>query len=60
MMCYIKSPFGFELATVAVNDSVTRETITKEQMRGCGLILQDVDFETKFLTSATSSTGLRI
>ena len=29
----IKNPFGFELATVLVNDSVTREAITKDQMR---------------------------
>ncbi len=28
-----KNPFGFELATVVVNDSVTREAVTKEQMR---------------------------
>lgn len=29
----IKNSFGFELATVLVNDSVTREAITKDQMR---------------------------
>ena len=28
-----KNPFSFELATVVVNDSVTREAITREQMR---------------------------
>lgn len=28
-----KNPFAFELATVVVNDSVTREAITKDQMR---------------------------
>lgn len=28
-----KNPFGFELATVLVNDSVTREAITRKQMR---------------------------
>lgn len=28
-----KNPFGFELATVIINDSVTREAITKDQMR---------------------------
>ena len=27
-----KNPFAFELAGVVVNDSVTREAITKEQM----------------------------
>lgn len=29
----VKNPFGFQLATVLVNDSVTREAITKDQMR---------------------------
>lgn len=29
----VKNPFGFQLQTVLVNDSVTREAITKEQMR---------------------------
>ncbi len=29
----VKSPFGFELAGVVVNDTVTREAITKDQMR---------------------------
>ena len=28
-----KNPFGFELATVVVNDSVAREAVTREQMR---------------------------
>ncbi len=28
-----KNPFGFELAGVVVNDSVTREAVTKDQMR---------------------------
>ena len=28
-----KNPFDFQLATVVVNDSVTREAITREQMR---------------------------
>lgn len=28
-----KNPFSFELATVIVNDSVTREAITRDQMR---------------------------
>ena len=29
----MKNPFGFQLADVVVNDSVTREAITKDQMR---------------------------
>lgn len=28
-----KNPFGFELATVIINDSVTRAAITKDQMQ---------------------------
>lgn len=28
-----KNPFAFELAKVVVNDSVTREAITRDQMR---------------------------
>lgn len=29
----MKNPFGFQFAGVVVNDSVTREAITKDQMR---------------------------
>ena len=29
----VKNPFGFQLAGVVVNDSVTREAISKDQMR---------------------------
>ena len=29
----VKNPFGFQLAGVLVNDAVTREAVTKEQMR---------------------------
>lgn len=29
----VKNPFGFQLQTVLVNDSVTREELTKDQMR---------------------------
>ena len=29
----VKNPFGFQLARVLVNDAVTREAITKDQMR---------------------------
>lgn len=28
-----KNPFGFQLAGVVVNDSVTREAITRDEMR---------------------------
>ena len=29
----VKNPFGFQLAGVLVNDAVTREAISKDQMR---------------------------
>ena len=29
----MKNPFGFQLAGVVVNDSVTREAISRDQMR---------------------------
>ena len=32
-MILVKNPFGFQLAGVVVNDSVTREAISREQMR---------------------------
>ena len=32
-MALVKNPFGFQLAGVLVNDAVTREAITKDQMR---------------------------
>ena len=31
--CLHKNPFGFELAGVVVNDSHTREAISRDQMR---------------------------
>jgi hypothetical protein len=38
-----KNPFGFELAGVVVNDSVTREAISRDQKaahdRRCGAVL---------------------
>lgn len=36
-----KNLFGFELATVVVNDSVTREAITRKQMRKFLKFVQD-------------------
>ena len=49
-----KNPFNFELASVIVNDSVTREAITRKQEREflsfiqadefCGLTIGDIDF----------------
>ena len=34
--CLQKNPFSFELAGAVVNDSVTREAITRDQMRNSG------------------------
>ena len=43
-----KNPFDFQLATVVVNDSVTREAITRKQQRAflefVGLTISDIDF----------------
>ena len=55
-----KNPFGFQLAGVVVNDSVTREAISREQMRQflktgmrisefCGLTLKDIDLENRIV-----------
>ena len=46
----VKNPFGFQLAGVLVNDAVTREAISKDQMRNvlkvvhdeCGVIGQNI------------------
>lgn len=44
-----KNPFEFQLATVVVNDSVTREAITRKQQRAflefVGLTISDIDLE---------------
>ena len=37
----VKNPFGFQLAGVVVNDSVTREAISKDQMRKFLKFVQD-------------------
>ncbi len=46
-----KNPFEFQLATVVVNDSVTREAITRKQERAflefVGLMLNDIDMQNK-------------
>lgn len=43
-----KNPFGFELATVVVNDSVTREAITRKQMRQFLKFVHDDDVFCKY------------
>lgn len=46
-----KNPFEFQLATVVVNDSVTREAITRKQKRAflefVGLTLNDIDMQNR-------------
>ncbi len=43
-----KTPFGFELATVVVNDSVTREAIIRKQMRQFLKFLHDDNVYCKY------------
>ena len=58
----LKNPFGFELATVIVNDSVTREAITREQMRKFLNFIQDDAIYAKYYDAVyiLFHTGLRI
>ena len=57
-----KNPFGFELATVVVNDSVTREAITKDQMRKFLKFVHDDNAYCKYyeVVYILFHTGLRI
>lgn len=57
-----KNPFGFELATVIVNDSVTREAITKEQMRKFLKFIHDDNVYCKYyeVVYILFHTGMRI
>lgn len=57
-----KNPFGFELATVIVNDSVTREAITKEQMRKFLKFIHDDNVYCKYyeVVYILLHTGMRI
>ena len=57
-----KSPVGFELATVVVNDSVTREAVTKEQMRKFLKFVHDDNVYCKYyeVVYILFHTGLRI
>ena len=57
-----KNPFGFELATVVVNDSVTREAITREQMRKFLKFVHDDNVYCKYyeVVYILFHTGLRI
>ena len=57
-----KNSFGFGLATVVVNDSVTREAITKEQMRKFLKFVHDGNVYCKYyeVVYILFHTGLRI
>jgi len=57
-----KNPFGFELATVIVNDSVTREAITRAQERAFLKFIQEDNCYRKYYDGIyiLFNTGLRI
>ena len=58
----IKNPFGFELAGVVVNDTVTREAITKDQMRKFLKFVRDDNVYCKYYEEfyILFHTGMRI
>ena len=57
-----KNPFGFELASVVVNDSVTREAITREEERKFLKFIQDDSHFCRYYEGIyiLFKTGLRI
>lgn len=57
-----KNPFGFELATVVVNDSVTREAVTRAQERAFLKFIQEDNCYRKYYDGIyiLFNTGLRI
>ncbi|WP_026524709.1 site-specific integrase [Butyrivibrio sp. MB2005] len=60
--CLQKNPFGFELAGVVVNDSVTREAITKDQMKKFLKFIHDDNVYYKYYDAVyiLFHTGMRI
>lgn len=58
----VKNPFGFELARVVVNDTVTREAITKDQMRKFLKFCRDDNVYCKYYEAfyILFHTGMRI
>ena len=60
--CLHKNPFGFELAGVVVNDSVTREAITRDQMRKFLKFIRDDNCYCKYYEAVfiLFHTGMRI
>ncbi|MBE6846228.1 MAG: site-specific integrase [Ruminococcus sp.] len=57
-----KNPFGFELSGVVVNDSVTREAITKDEMRKFLKFIYDDNCYSKYYEAVyiLFHTGLRV
>ena len=57
-----KNPFDFELAKVIINDSVTREAITREQMRKFLTFVKEDEYYRKYYDGMyiLFHTGLRI
>ena len=57
-----KNPFGFELAGIVVNDSVTREAISREQMRKFLKFIHDDNVYCKYYEAVyiLFHTGMRI
>ena len=57
-----KNPFGFELAGVVVNDSVTREALTRDQMRKFLKFVHDDNVYCKYyeVVYILFHTGMRI
>ncbi len=60
--CLPKNPFGFEMAGVVVNDSVTREAITRDEMRRFLRFIHDDNVYYKYYDMAfiLFHTGMRI
>lgn len=58
----VKNPFGFELAGVVVNDSVTREAISRDQMRKFLKFIHDDNVYCKYyeVVYILFHTGMRI
>jgi len=58
----LKNPFGFEMATVVVNDSVTRDAVSKDQMRKFLKFIHDDNCYCKYyeVIYILFHTGMRI
>lgn len=58
----MKNPFGFELSSVLINDSVTREAVTKDQMRKFLKFVKDDNCYYKYyeVVYILFHTGMRI